>query len=665
MSGLDQVWGLGANLVFNAGSAIANMSRAETGAEHLRGTMQRLRDGVSGIGFGLGQIGLALTPLAAGFGLAASRSSGLAAELEAQRVTFRTLIGNVEQADAMIERLRATAARTPFETSELLAGSKQLLSLTGSNIEANERLLGLAMQLTALNPDKTIVDTVRALNDAIGGSGFVRMEEYPGFKMYLEDFKSAGKAGGANFQAAVEAEIRGRLGKLTGGRDLVDALSQTFQGRLSTLRDSVDLMLTQVGERINERVGARFAPASEAVGRFAERVVGAVDSLVGRLDVLGGHLAPFADQVSGLWSGLGAEGQEALLQVAIAGGALVSVLLPIGAAVGALGLLGGGIVTVGSGIAAVAAAIPMTGTAVWALAAAASAASVAFAYWEPISGAIWALGEGIMYSLGPTAQIVMTAAAVVVDDLSRAFGSAFGSMGGQAEDFANVFRGVGVVVGEIAASIARVLAGTARVAGTMIEIVAGVVGPLLGSLFEIAFSIGDILSGAEGGWMRFGTAIARTITALVVGVVNLLIGSVETLIRSAGVIADSIPGMRALTGNSIGGAADGLTRIRRDLDATVARTFGGLDRAKADGAAASRAAPQAVAAPAASVAVQVQTSVQVAGREVARANGAERVRAGERGAAAPIAGPAIGRVLRHGSNEIGSLGALEALSPAR
>jgi hypothetical protein len=113
MSGLDQVWGLGANLVFNAGTAIANMSRAETGAEHLRGSMQRLRDGVSGIGFGLGQIGLALTPLAAGFGLAASRSSGLAAELEAQRVTFRTLIGNVEQADAMIERLRATAARTP------------------------------------------------------------------------------------------------------------------------------------------------------------------------------------------------------------------------------------------------------------------------------------------------------------------------------------------------------------------------------------------------------------------------------------------------------------------------------------------------------------------------------------------------------------------------
>lgn len=74
-----QRWGLGVELVFNAGRAVANMGRAQSAVSSLRSAFRSMAGDVSGIASGIGTLTAALAPLGAAVGFVGVKASGLVA----------------------------------------------------------------------------------------------------------------------------------------------------------------------------------------------------------------------------------------------------------------------------------------------------------------------------------------------------------------------------------------------------------------------------------------------------------------------------------------------------------------------------------------------------------------------------------------------------------
>lgn len=187
---------------------------------------------------------LGVAAAGAGGGLAKALF-GSNADLEASKTAFNVLVGDAGKARELIGEIRKFAADTPFAESDLINASKSLLRLTGSNAEMNLKLLRQAGQLAAISPGKTIQEAAEAILDA-ETQEFERLKEF-GIKLSVEDIRKAKKRGETLSQASLRGVEEG-LTKLTGGRDVVAALSQTFTGRLSTLTDRVGETVRRAGE---------------------------------------------------------------------------------------------------------------------------------------------------------------------------------------------------------------------------------------------------------------------------------------------------------------------------------------------------------------------------------------------------------------------------------
>lgn len=224
---------------------------------------------------------LGIAAAGAGGGLAKALF-GSNADLEASKTAFNVLVGDAGKARSLIAEIRKFAAETPFAESDLINASKSLLRLTGSNAEQNLKLLRQAGQLAAISPGKTIQEAAEAILDA-ETQEFERLKEF-GIKLSVEDIRKAKKRGETLSQASLRGVEEG-LTKLTGGRDVVAALSQTFTGRLSTLTDRVGETVRRAGEPAFEvlskglsEVDKQFS-ALEADPKFVEEFKAVQDAL--------------------------------------------------------------------------------------------------------------------------------------------------------------------------------------------------------------------------------------------------------------------------------------------------------------------------------------------------------------------------------------------------
>jgi hypothetical protein len=198
------------------------------------------------VGHALSLKGLAVGLAAGGAGKTIFDSMiGSNATLESQRITFNTMMGDVGKATKLMNQLRGYAASTPFAQGDLIDGSKRLLRLTGENVDQNVKLVKLASQMAAINPDKTISDAAEAILDA-EGLEFERLKEF-GLKLKRDDLKKMKKRGETLGQTALRG-VEEALAKQTGGRDVVAALSQSFNGKLSTLKDNFTETMRLAGE---------------------------------------------------------------------------------------------------------------------------------------------------------------------------------------------------------------------------------------------------------------------------------------------------------------------------------------------------------------------------------------------------------------------------------
>lgn len=191
---------------------------------------------------------LAMTALG-GIGMGKMLESG--AELEKQTISMKHFIG-LQRADASqdevnkltkdyIAELRKSAAKTPFDTPEVIAAGTRAINVAKGNTEQAMDLVRIAEDMAALNPKKSLEDAMEALAGMQVGN-LRRMKEF-GFNITAEDVKNAG--GVANI---IQNQIKPFF---AGG---AEKLSKSGAGLWSTLKGLASTKIQDMGLNILERL---------------------------------------------------------------------------------------------------------------------------------------------------------------------------------------------------------------------------------------------------------------------------------------------------------------------------------------------------------------------------------------------------------------------------
>jgi tape measure domain-containing protein len=300
--------------------------------------------------------GAGITAFGAGIAALGGQALKAAADSEQTTVAFTTMLGSAEKARKFMAEMAAFAAKTPFELKGLEQASKSLLAygVTQEQVLPNLRMLG----------------------DIASGVG---MDKLPNLIMAFGQVRAAGRLTGAELRQFTEAgvplleelskvtgmavsdmvgnigdlkipfeQVQQALGNLTGegGRffNLMGQQSETFSGKMSTLRDNIDLFLRTQGKPLVE-FGKRFVNVMIDVLAKVNQWTKDHPQLTKAIMLFVGALGALALIVGPILIGLGAIG------------VLLMTLAPIAAAIGiSVGALIGTLILIPIAIAAIVAA---------------------------------------------------------------------------------------------------------------------------------------------------------------------------------------------------------------------------------------------------------------------------------------------------------------------
>lgn len=204
------------------------------------------------------------------------------ATMESYLTNFKVMLGSEETAATKLSEIRKMAASTPFSLDDLTSGTQTLLQFgiaaddtTGVLQRLGDISLGNAEKLQTLtraygkmsSAQKVTLENVNMMIDA-GFNPLNQICDATGESMSdLYKRISDGKVSFSELEAAVEAATS-QGGQFYGG--MLEA-SQTFSGRMSTLKDNVSALT-------GELTSGLFAALGELVVKLNEVVVSFLDS---------------------------------------------------------------------------------------------------------------------------------------------------------------------------------------------------------------------------------------------------------------------------------------------------------------------------------------------------------------------------------------------------
>lgn len=241
----------------------------------------------------------AVTSIASGITGLATTAIKLAADAEQAKVAFTTMLGSADLAKQLIAQINSFAAATPFETSELVNVSKNLLAfgVAQEQIVPTMRVLG---DLAAGNSEKfaalasiygkmktgkiTSMDIVQIAERGI--PIFDQLATQMGkTKQEIMAMASQGGVSLGDIQTAMIA-LTSEGGKFHG---MMAAQSQTLTGLWSTMQDAVSMALTEIGTMISEKLDMKAAMQSitEAIQTMADLAMPMIEGLIGKMAEIG------------------------------------------------------------------------------------------------------------------------------------------------------------------------------------------------------------------------------------------------------------------------------------------------------------------------------------------------------------------------------------------
>jgi tape measure domain-containing protein len=186
-------------------------------------------------------------------------------KMEKYQTAFTTLLGNGEEASRVMAQIREDAARTPFDVDSLTQANQMLIAAGISADQARGDVLNLANAIAATGGGSAELSRMASNLQQIQNTGKasamdIRQFANAGINIYglLADSMGVTAAEAAEMDvtydqlAAALAHAAEEGGKYEGA---LEAQSQTFQGRISTLKDNA----TQLAGALTEDLFAQLS----------------------------------------------------------------------------------------------------------------------------------------------------------------------------------------------------------------------------------------------------------------------------------------------------------------------------------------------------------------------------------------------------------------------
>lgn len=306
------------------------------------------------------------------------------AKMEQYQTAFTTLLGDADAAAAAMERIREDAARTPFDVDSLTQANQALISAGLSADQARNDVLNLANAIAATGGGSAELSRMAANMQQIQNTGKatamdIRQFANAGINIYglLADSMGVTTAEAAEMdvtyeQLAAALQHAADAGGMYEGA--MEAQSQTFTGRLSTLKDNVTQLEGALTQDLFSQLSNTALPmvmdwvatlldAAETGG-----IEGAIKAAKG---ILGGLVKKFGDFLKSdslpKMMDAGVELLVGLLDGISSSGAIMQIIAAIGIVIRALlnaiinhlpEILGAGVSILGQLLAGIASMIP-------------------------------------------------------------------------------------------------------------------------------------------------------------------------------------------------------------------------------------------------------------------------------------------------------------------
>ena len=171
------------------------------------------------------------------------------AKMEKYQTGLTTLLGSGEEAAAVMEQIRADAARTPFDVDSLTQANQMLISTGMSAGDARKDVLNLANAIAATGGGSAELSRMAANMQQVKNVGKATAMDIRQFAMAgINIYGLLADATGKSTEEVKDMEVSYELlsaalekaasegGKYAGA---MEAQSQTFNGRMSTLKDNI------------------------------------------------------------------------------------------------------------------------------------------------------------------------------------------------------------------------------------------------------------------------------------------------------------------------------------------------------------------------------------------------------------------------------------------
>jgi tape measure domain-containing protein len=259
---------------------------------------ENLSNVVGGLGPIVSAVGQAAVGAARGiFGLVQT-SLNLADAADRSRNTLKLFLGTFKEADKELKALTKFAAETPFELPEIKQSAQRLLGVGMSAKKTNQALKVLGDTAAAFGTDLEGVTTVWSQMMSAGKVNSEDMNQL--VDRGIPAWKELGKAMGKTVPELKKMASEGKL-----GTEALDALfkqlgkdyagqmktqSGTFSGMVSTFKDAVNGLLTDIGEAILPFAKALMPAIQKAFEGFGRDVKsnlpGVIDAIAAGLQGL-------------------------------------------------------------------------------------------------------------------------------------------------------------------------------------------------------------------------------------------------------------------------------------------------------------------------------------------------------------------------------------------
>lgn len=229
-----------------------------------------------------------------GFEQLAEHIFNVRSQFQQLEISFTTMLGSEQKAGALMDELIQTAARTPFNMTDVTEGAKQLLAYGIQANEVNDTLVHLGDIASGLNIPLSQLVYLYGTTISQGRMFTIDLHQFMGRGIPMAE--TLGQIMGKTVSQVQEAVTKGEVGadlvkeaivKMSsegskfGG--LMNKQAETLQGRWSNIEDTIDQAINSIGQKTQGIFGTGLDLISSLIENWETlvKVIGSAAVMVG------------------------------------------------------------------------------------------------------------------------------------------------------------------------------------------------------------------------------------------------------------------------------------------------------------------------------------------------------------------------------------------------